>query len=75
MATRSRSSKLFLERSGIRQTIPAPHPVYYARSNPAHGLELIPPLPIPGYQAETQGSPPPDRGKTEEWPNGTTEEP
>ncbi len=70
MAGRSKSSKLFLERAGVRPTVATPHPVYATGANPAHALELSPPLPIPEYQAATQGDPVPDRGRTEEWPNG-----
>lgn len=75
MAVRSKSPKLFLERAGIRPTVPSPHPVYAMGDNPAHRLPLKPPLPIPEYVENTQGNPPPDRGVTKEWPYGTQEEP
>lgn len=72
MAVRSKSSKLFMERAGLRRTVPSPHPVYAKGTSPIHTLELTPPLPIPEYQAVTQGEPRPDRGQTEEWPNGNS---
>lgn len=72
MAVRSRSSKLFLERAGVRPTYTTPSPVYSAGTNPAHALPLAPPLPTPEYQGVTQGDPRPDRGQTENWPHGAT---
>jgi hypothetical protein len=73
MAVLSRSPKLFLERAGIRPTVPEPHPTHDMLGNPAHRLELSSPLPLPEFQADTQGVPPPDRGVTEKWPNGNSE--
>lgn len=72
MAVRSKSSKLFMERAGLRPTYPAPAPAYRLFANPAHRLPLEPPLPIPEYQGVTQGEPRPDRGQTEEWPHGSS---
>ncbi len=72
MAVRSRSSKLFLERAGVRPTHPTPCPVYSTVTNPVHTQELESPLPAPDYQGVTQGERRPDRGQTEEWPHGST---
>lgn len=71
MAVRSKSSRLFTERVGLRPTYRLPTPTYVVGSNPVHSAALRPPLPNPEYQGVTQGDPPPDRGATAEWPHGS----
>ena len=74
MAVASRSAKSFLERSGLIHTIRGPLPAHSNRANKAHTETLEAPLPVPEFQAITQGEPAPDRGATEEWPFGAAEE-
>lgn len=68
------SARPFLERAGIIPTNRGPRP----RVQPAywriHSAPLQPPLPLPALQGHLNGSPPPDRGKTTEWPHPDLEE-
>lgn len=68
MAVASRSSKLYLERSGLVRTVRT-LPAYETGANKAHSVEVESPL--PELQALELGDPSPDRGLTEEWPNGS----
>ena len=74
MAAASRSAKLFLERAGLVPTLRGPLPSHDAESSAVHGLTLQSPLPLPEFQKVLRGDPSPDRGATQEWPNGPVEE-
>lgn len=66
---KSRSSKLFQERAGLRSTYRRPSPVFDAE---LHRFNFLPvPCPKPRPDLTRQGDPPPDRGLTPEpWPDG-----
>jgi hypothetical protein len=68
----SKSAKLYQERRqpGMRETVRGPGPYIALDNNPVHSLKLEPPLPIPATQRPTNGSPPPDAGRTVVWPFG-----
>lgn len=65
----SRSSKAFLERAGIKQT----HrymisPKLDLTNLKAYSLRLKPPLPVPSLVLIDNGTPPPDRPASKDWP-------
>jgi hypothetical protein len=65
----TQSSKLFLERAGLRETYRAPAAEVVPTSLPIHTITLPSPLPQPAFVND--GNPPPDRaGAVEPWPNG-----
>jgi hypothetical protein len=68
----SKSAKLYQERRqpNIRETLRGPGPNLFLESNPVNNLKLEPPLPIPETQRDTNGTPPPDAGRTVVWPFG-----
>jgi hypothetical protein len=67
---KSKSSRLFQERAGLRPTRRKPVPVFDGERHPVHTLPLPCPLPAPGLVSN--GDPAPDRGTTlEPWPHGT----
>ena len=74
MAVQSRSSKAFMERGGLRRTLRGPLPAhdFGVDANKIHAMPLEEPMPIPEAAAVLQNVKPPDRGRTEEWPNGSS---
>ena len=68
------SARPFLERAGILPTHRGPRPRIQPGRLRIHDAPLQPPLPIPAMQEHLNGSPPPDRGVTTEWPHPSLEE-
>jgi len=66
-----KSGRTFLERSGIVKAYRNPEPRIEPRAMSVHnGLNLQPPLPLPGLQWPLDGElSPPDRHETVEWPH------
>jgi hypothetical protein len=67
MAITSKSSKAYLQRSGIIPSLPANLPVFHFGANKINDLPLAAPFPLPEFEAISQGDPSPDRGATTEW--------
>jgi hypothetical protein len=65
----SQSSKLFLERAGLRPTYRAPTAEFVPGDSAIHDITLADPMPRADFVSD--GDPPPDRaGAIEPWPNG-----
>jgi len=64
----------FLERAGIVPTYRNPTPRIEPEALLVHGAPMQPPLPLPQLQQPLNGSPPPDRAETREWPHPSDEE-
>ena len=65
----SKSATLFLERADLIDTYRGPTARTVPMDLAIHQITLVPPLPIPALVSD--GTPPPDRGSTEEpWPHG-----
>lgn len=66
---KSRSSRLFQERAGLRNTWRSPAPAFDGELHPIHTEPT--PCPLPRPDLVSSGDPPPDRGLTREpWPHG-----
>lgn len=63
------SAKVFLERIGLFTTRRRPRPRFQPDLLSIHTLPLQFPLPLPEVQLQdgVDGTPPPDRGRTQEW--------
>lgn len=72
MAEIGRSAKLYQERREptYRTTLRGPGPRLCIWQNAANHLNLEAPLPLPELQADVNGCPPTDTGKTQVWPHG-----
>ena len=73
-STRLGSARPFLERAGIIPTYRNPGPRIEPDAALVHQAPLEPPLPLPSLQDHLNGSPPPDRAQTYEWPHLEFEE-
>jgi len=71
MSTFGRSSAAYLARSGLAPTPHAPATKFVPGDHPIHRYPVAPPYPLAQFLYATQGSPPPDRGKTTAWPHGS----
>jgi hypothetical protein len=68
MVMRSRSSKSFLERSGLKKTLTGPYPTAELNNGVWTTLPLTSPLPPAEHVLHTQGLPRPDRDLSDVWP-------
>lgn len=59
----------FLERIGAIATVRRPHARIEPRAHRVHSIPLTTPLPLPNTQRHLNGTPPPDRGQTYDWPH------
>jgi hypothetical protein len=71
MLTPNRSSRTFLQRTGIEPTVAGPLPTTVPANLIVHRIPLVPPQPRPALLLPTEGAPPPDRGRTDSWPFGS----
>jgi hypothetical protein len=67
-----KSARLYQERKGLRVTNRGPGPVMGLNDNLVHSIPMEPPFPVADLQEPTNGSPPPDTGRTKPWPHGET---
>lgn len=68
-ATQLGSARIFLERHGLLPAYRGPGPRMAPAAMRVHSTPLIPPLPLSELQGYLEGSPPPDRGRTRDWPH------
>ena len=66
MATRSRSSKDFMERINCRRLLQSPIPVAVPGDSPIVNLKQMNPSPLQDYRQVEEGNPSPDRGASKE---------
>lgn len=62
-------AKPFLERIGVLAADRLPGPRVQPSSWRVHSIPLKAPTPLPDLQSHLVGDPPPDHGKTLEWPH------
>jgi hypothetical protein len=65
---RSGGCRSFLERHFLLAADRLPAPRLALEASKINQIPLQPPLPLPPLQAHLNGMPPPDRGRTDEWP-------
>jgi len=62
-------AKPFLERAGLIRAYRNPEPRMQPGESRVHTVPLKEPLPLPELQEHFVGEPPPDQGKTLDWPH------
>lgn len=68
MAVVSTSAVKFFERTGHRSAEAYPLPTFDGGAIRKRTLPLVKQPPVPGLTLDAEGSPPPDRGTTQDWP-------